>query len=139
MTLTKVLIVLTCVVGFPVGALAQSPMQSMTAPAGCCAADDGSAAAAAVLLPPMAAISAGGCCQPVATPGSVIDHSAHMPAPAGQPAAPMTKRMGGMMCGDHGAAGSAAKPDGGCCASHMGGAMKDGSVAAPSTAGHGCC
>jgi hypothetical protein len=51
----------------------------------------------------------------------------------------MTKGMGGMMCGDHGAAGSAATPDGGCCGGHMGGVMKDSPAAAPSTAGHGCC
>jgi hypothetical protein len=103
MALTKVLIILTCAVGLPVAALAQSPMPNMAATAECCASDDGSAAAAAVLLPPVTAVPTDACCQMAGVPAAAVDHSAHMAAPPTPAATPMTHAMGAMACCDHGA------------------------------------
>jgi hypothetical protein len=81
MALNNVLVALTCVVTFPVAALAQSPSWTMAANEGCCATsmDDGNGLAASVLLPPsltppsderatalaVAVLLPSGCCDPV--------------------------------------------------------------------------
>ena len=129
MALNNVLIALTCVVTFPVAALAQSPAWTMAANGGCCATatDDGNALAASVLLPPgptlpaedhatalaASALLPAECCGTLATPAVASDHPM-----ADMPCCSHGTQPGAVMAGDDCCLGMT---DDACCTG-----MKDG-------------